>query len=159
VNEIFGLRVPAWELILRGSAIYWFLFALFRFLLRRHAGSLGVADILLVSLVSEAAQNGMSGTYQSIGEGVVLISTIAAWSFLIDKLAFHFDWFERFAEPRALLLIEDGRPLAANLRKASLSEPELLSQLRQNGVERIEAVKAARLEPDGHISVICAPKT
>lgn len=154
MRELFQFYLPPWELVVRGSLIYWFLFLLFRFVLRRDAGSLGLADVLVVVLIADAAQNGMSGGYKSVGEAMVLIATIAAWNYMIDWLSFRFEWFARFAEPRSIPLIRKGQLLESTLRKQMLTKDELLSQLRQNGVEQIEEVKLASLEPDGHISVI-----
>ena len=82
MGTVFQFQVSPWELILRGTLIYWFLFLLFRFFLRRDAGSLGLADILVVVLVADAAQNGMSGEYKSVGEAMVLVGTIARMELL-----------------------------------------------------------------------------
>lgn len=48
-----------WEILVRGSLMYWFLFLIFRFVLRRNAGSAGITDILFVVLLGDAAQNAM----------------------------------------------------------------------------------------------------
>ena len=56
-------KVPAWELILRGSVMYWLLFLFFRVVLRRDVGAVGVADVLLVVLIADASQNAMTGGY------------------------------------------------------------------------------------------------
>ena len=47
-NELFGIHLPVAEIVLRGSCIYWVLFLLFRFVLRRDVGAIGIADILLL---------------------------------------------------------------------------------------------------------------
>jgi len=154
MDALFAFHVSPWELIARGSAIYLFLFLLFRFVLRRDAGSVGLADILVIVLIADAAQNGMAGEYKSVSEAVLLVGTIAGWNYLIDWMAFRFPWFARFAEPRVLPLVRHGRVLAENLRREMLTLDELKSQLRQNGVEDIHEVKHARLEANGHLSVI-----
>jgi uncharacterized membrane protein YcaP (DUF421 family) len=154
MGAVFHFQLSPWELILRGTLIYWFLFLLFRFILRRDAGSLGLADILVVVLVADAAQNGMSGEYKSVGEAMVLVGTIAGWNYFIDWMSFRYPWFARFAEPRVVMLIQHGRVQRKNLQQQMLTEEELQSHLRQSGVEGVQDVKEARLEPDGHISVI-----
>jgi uncharacterized membrane protein YcaP (DUF421 family) len=154
LGHIFQLQVSPVELILRGSLIYWFLFVLFQFILRRDAGSLGLADILVVVLVADAAQNGMSGEYKSVTEAMVLVGTIAGWNYFIDWMSFRFPWFARFAEPRVVTLVERGQVHRQNLQREMLTEDELHSQLRQSGVDDIKDVQHARLEPDGHVSVI-----
>lgn len=154
MDVLFAFHVSPWELILRGSCIYWFLFILFRFILRRDAGSMNLADILMVVVIADAAQNGMSGGYTSISEGMVLIGTIAFWNYLIDWLSFRYAWFARFAEPRVLPLVRHGRILHENLHREMITLEELESQIRQNGVETLSDVKHAFLEADGHLSVI-----
>lgn len=154
LDNIFRFALSPWELILRGSLIYWFLFALFRFVLRREAGSIGIADILLIVLIADAAQNGMAGEYRSVGEAFLLIATIAGWNYWMDWMSFRFSWFARFTEPQVVSLIRHGRVLRRNLRREMITEEELGSQLRQNGIEDLQAVKHALLEPDGQLSVI-----
>ncbi len=72
LGALFGFHVHPLEIVLRGSAVYWFLFLLFRFVLRRDAGALGIADILLLVLIADASQNAMAGGYDTIAEGVLL---------------------------------------------------------------------------------------
>lgn len=154
LTNAFQFTISPWELMLRGTLVYWFLFVLFRFVLRRDSGSIGLADILVIVLIADAAQNGMSGEYKSIGEAFLLIGTIAGWNYWIDWMSFRFPRFARFAEARVVPLIRHGRILRANLRYEMLTEDELASQLRQSGIDDLKDVKQAMLEPDGHLSVI-----
>lgn len=154
MDSLFRFEMSPWELIVRGTLIYWFLFLLFRFVLRRDAGSLGLADVLLVVVIADASQNAMAGEYKTVSEGVVLIATIAGWNYFIDWMSYRYAWFARFAEPRAVPLIRHGTILRANLRREMLTEEELASQLRESGVEHAARVKHAALEPDGTVSVI-----
>ena len=153
-NQLFSLQIPATEILLRGSCIYWFLFLLFRFVIRRDVGSIGIADILLLVIVADAAQNAMAGAYQSITEGMLLVATIVAWNLALDRAAYHWPSVDRFARPRVVQLVRHGRVLHENLAREMISIDELLAKLRLQGVERIEDVRHARLESDGEISVI-----
>jgi uncharacterized membrane protein YcaP (DUF421 family) len=145
------------EIILRGTLVYLMLFVLLR-LLRREAGVIGIADVLVIVLIADAAQNAMAGEYKSITEGVVLVSTIAFWDYTLDWLGYRFPRFQRFVRPAPLLLIKDGRMLRKNMRHEMISEEELISQLREQGVEHVSEVKKCYLEGDGHISVIKVEK-
>lgn len=153
MSHLFQIQVSPWELIARGSLVYWFLFFLFRFGLRRDAGSLGLADVLVIVLIADAAQNGMSGEYKTVAEAMILVGTIAGWNYCIDRMSFHYSWFANFAEPPVVTLIRHGAMVRRNLRREMITEEELESQLRLNGVEELREVKHAWLEPDGHISV------
>jgi len=151
---LVDFKVPAWELILRGSAMFWLLFLFFRVVLRRDVGAVGVADVLLVVLIADASQNAMTGGYNSVAEGAVLVSTLIAWNLAIDWMAFRFAWAYRLLEPQPLLLIRRGRVLAKNLRLQMITLAELRGHLRQHGIDRFEEVKSAWLESDGQFSFI-----
>ena len=144
-------------LVLRGSAVYWGLFLLFRFVLRRDAGSMGIADILLLMLIADASQNAMSGGYDSVADGAVLVLTIALWSWLMDWASYRWSVVRRFAEPPPLLLVRRGRMLARNLRRENITIPELMASLREHGIDKLSEVKLACMESDGTISVIRQP--
>ena len=152
--DAFTLQLHPLELVLRGTVMYWFLFLLFRFVLRRDAGALGIADILLLVLIADAAQNAMSGSYQSVPDGVVLVSTIAAWNWLLDWSSYRSRWLRLLAEPPPLVLVRRGRMLRRNMRREFITVPELMVLLREHGVDKLADVKVARMEPDGQISVI-----
>lgn len=154
VAELFAIHVPVPELMLRGTLVYWLLFLIFRFVLRRDVGAVGIADILLLVIVADAAQNAMSGGYDTIAEGAILISTIVAWNWLLDFLSYHFAAVRRFASPDRLLLVRQGIPQLRNMRREFITHDELLEKLREHGIEQMSEVKAAYLEGDGQISVI-----
>jgi uncharacterized membrane protein YcaP (DUF421 family) len=153
-SSLFDINVAPWELVVRGSLVYWFLFLVFRFLLRRDVGSIGVADVLLVVLVADASQNSMTGGYTSVAEGFILVSTLVAWNFILDWLSFHVSAVERFVAPPPLQLIKRGRIDRKHLRAELLTVPELWAHLREAGIESLHDVKSACLESDGKLSVI-----
>jgi uncharacterized membrane protein YcaP (DUF421 family) len=151
---LFQFSIDPLELVLRGSAVYWGLFLLFRFLLRRDAGSMGIADILLLVLIADASQNAMAGGYESVADGAVLVLTIALWSWLMDWASFRSERMRRFLDPPPLVLVRRGQVVPRNLRREHISMPELMASLREQGIEKLAEVKMARMESDGSISVI-----
>jgi uncharacterized membrane protein YcaP (DUF421 family) len=146
--------VSPWELIVRGSAMYLFLFLLFRVVIKRRMGAVGMADILILVIVADAAQNGMSGDYQSITEGFILVATLIAWNVLIDWLVFAVPALQRILEPPPLLIIDNGRVLHRNLRIEFMSQADLDTKLREHGVADAREVARAYMEPDGQVTVI-----
>lgn len=152
-----GLFVPTHsiaEMVVRGSLMYLALFVILRFIMKRQAGSIGLADILVIVIIADAAQNAFAKSYQSITEGVVLVIVIVFWDFLIDWLGYRFPALRVILQPPPLLIISDGRVQRANMRREALSEEELMSQLRKKGVETPADVRRAYLEPDGELTVI-----
>jgi uncharacterized membrane protein YcaP (DUF421 family) len=153
-GEIFGLSVSPWELVIRGTAMYLFLFLIFRVVVRRRIGAVGMADILILVIIADAAQNGMSGEYRSVSEGAILIGTIIGWNVLIDWVNWRIPALQNWLEAPPLLLVQNGRILHRNLRHEFVTEDELKSKLREQGVEDIGQVAKAHMESDGKVSVI-----
>jgi len=154
LSGLFAFHVSPIELIVRGTLMYWFLFVIFRFVLRRDAGAVGIADILLVVLVADASQNAMGGGYDTVAEGCVLVGTLIGWNYLLDWAGYRWKAVARFSEPPPLLLIDRGRVLARNLRREFLTREDLDAQLRMKGVASPAQVKKAFMESDGSFSVV-----
>src|SRR5919106_3656331 len=132
-KSIFLPDIPLAEIVLRGSVTYISLFVLLRIILKRQTGSLGMTDLLLITLIADASQNAMAGEYKSLPDGIVLVSTIIFWSYTLDWLGFKIPWFGRLIEPPPLALIKDGKLLRRNMRHELITEAELMSQLREQG--------------------------
>jgi uncharacterized membrane protein YcaP (DUF421 family) len=154
LGRLFAFSVSPLELIVRGSAVYWFLFLIFRVILRRNVGSIAIADVLVLVVIADAAQNAMAGSYESVSDGFVLVGTIVLWNVGLDFAAYRFAPLRRLLEPRPLPLVRNGRLLRHNLRREFLTEDEVTAQLREKGIENLAQVKQACMESDGNISVI-----
>jgi len=154
MSQLFEVSVPLWELMLRGSATYWFLFLVFRFVMRRDVGAFAIADVLLLVLIADAAQNAMAGGYTSLTEGAVVVSTIIGWNFLLDWASYRVRWLRKFAEPPPLLLVSHGTILYRNLRKEFVTKEDLYAKLREYGVDDVAKVKEAFMESDGSVTVV-----
>ena len=150
----YQFSMSPWELLARGTIMYWFLFLLFRFVLRRDAGSAGISDILFVVLLGDAAQNGMIGQADTVPDALTLIGVLASWNYLLDSLGYHFALMARLTDPPPLMLVRNGRVLARNLRREHVTRDELLAAMRAEGVESYDEVKSLRLESNGDFSVI-----
>lgn len=152
--QMFAMDTPLLEIFIRGSLIYLGIFVLLRFVLKREAGTLGMTDLLVVVLIADAAQNGMAADYKSVTDGLLLVSTILFWSWILNLLAYRYKAFGRLIIPPALSLIRNGKVNKRNLRHELITHEELLSILREHGVETVEEVADARMEGDGQVSVI-----
>ena len=141
------------ELVIRASVMYLLILAGFR-LFRRDAGSLSVSDLLVVVLIADAAQNGMSDNYESLTEGALVVATIFAWNYALDWLAFRSRLAYWLLHPPSLLLVRNGRIQYRNLRSELITRDDLLAQLREQGVDDVSRVKKCFLESDGRMSVI-----
>jgi uncharacterized membrane protein YcaP (DUF421 family) len=155
--DLFEMFVPTHslaEIAVRGSVMYLALVIILRFLMKRRAGSISITDLLVIVVIADAAQNAFSKEYRSITEGILLVVVIVLWDYFLDALSYRFPAVSRLLHSTPLLLVRDGKALTGNLRKESITRDELMSQLRQQGVETLDEVTKAYLEDDGQISVI-----
>jgi uncharacterized membrane protein YcaP (DUF421 family) len=152
-QALFIPEVPL-EMLVRGTAMYWFLFVLFRVVVRRRVGAVGISDVLLLVIIADAAQNAMAGEYRSVADGMVLVATIVGWNVLIDWATYRSVALERLLEPPPLVLVRNGRILHRHLRMEFISEKELRAKLREHGVTDPAQVETAYMESDGAVSVI-----
>ena len=147
-------NTPLLEIFVRGTLVYIALFALLRVVLKRQSGTVGVGDLLVIVLIADASQNAMAGDYVSVPDGLLLVATIVGWSYFIDWLGYHVPRLQRVFFPPPLLLVKDGKMLRRHMRQELITETELMSQLRVQGVDDVAQVKKAFMEGDGRISVV-----
>src|SRR5882757_3154150 len=122
-RSVFLPDAPFLEIIVRGSVMYLALFIMLRIVLKRQVGTLGMTDLLLITLLADASQNAMAGEYKSLPDGVVLVATIIFWNYLFDWLSVESEWFERLIEPPPLPLVKRGKLLRRN-RYLAISSPD-----------------------------------
>ena len=155
LSKLFVPTVPLIEAFLRGTIVYLALFAMFRFLAQRGSvASASLTDFLVLVLVTTAVQNAVAADYTSITDGIILALIVVLWSYAIDWLSYRFRPMRRFAFPRSVKLIENGKFLRENMKRELIVEEQIYSMLRQQGMEDVSEVKEAQIEPNGQISVV-----
>ena len=158
LESVFKSTMPIVELFIRGSVVFWFLVLVFRIVLRRDVGSMGMTDFLFVVLLGDAAQNGMIGDATSATDAIVLISTLVFWNVAIDWATWRWPAAEKLFAARRLTLVRNGKRNRRNMRREFISDAELMSKVREEGLEDLSKIKVMYLESDGEISVIRLPK-
>jgi uncharacterized membrane protein YcaP (DUF421 family) len=153
-RKLFVPELPVLEVVIRGAIVYHLLFIVMRFFLRRRSGGLGLADILVVVLIADAVQNAMGSEYKSVTEGALLVFTIVSLDFALDWVGHRVPWLRRLTRPSPLLLIRNGRMIRRNMQREMITTEELMSQLRQQGIDDPAVVRCAYLEGDGEMSVL-----
>lgn len=153
-HSIFTPKNSLLEMVVRGTIMYFILFGLMRVALKRQAGMIGMADVLVIVLLAEVAGNGFAAEYTSVVEGTVLIATILFWSYTVEWLLQKFPAANRFLTEPTVLLIKNGKLLRKNMKAELVTKEELMAQMRENGIEDFSKVKQACMEADGMISFI-----
>jgi len=113
-----------------------------------------MADLLVLVLLGDASQNAMAGGYTSITDGLLLVLTLVFWSLALNGLSYRFRPVARLLSPGPLTLVRAGRMLRRHMHRELITEDELMSQIRLQGVADLGLVQEARMEGDGRISVI-----
>lgn len=152
-NSVFVPTSSVLEMVFRGTLMYLGMFVLLR-IFRRQAGSVSIADLLLIVIIADAAQNGMAGEANSVTEAFILIATIVFWDYTIDWLGFKSKVLSKVLEPQPVLLVRNGKMLQHNMDSELVTEDELLGQLRQQGIDDITNVRKCFLESNGEFSVL-----
>jgi uncharacterized membrane protein YcaP (DUF421 family) len=135
-SEIFIPAKPILEIFIRGSIIYIGLFTLLRLILKRQVSSISISDILLLVLIADAAQNAMADQYDSVTDGIFLVTTIIFWNFMFDWLSYRFPRILQFIHPPPLPLVKNGKIILQNMRREFITKEELMSKLREQGVDQ-----------------------
>jgi len=152
-SRLFVPGTPLLETVLRGSCVYLGLFVLMRVVFRRESGAPRISMLLLIVLLADAIQNAMADDYTSVTDGLILVATLMAWDYALDWTASRVPALAELLHPRPLLLVRGGRMLHGNMRRELVSEQELWTGLRQQGVRELEEVEKAYMEADGRLSV------
>lgn len=142
------------ELLLRTAAIYALLLILFRVLPRRTLGELSTFDLVLLLIVSEAAQNALVGEDHSVTGAFAVILTLVLLDLLLSLVKRRSRRVERFIEGAPLVLVDRGTPLPECMKKSFVTEDDILQAARQNGLARMDQIRYAVLEVNGAISIV-----
>jgi len=153
-SELFVPTHSLAEMIIRGTLMYLGLFAIFRFIVQRQSSAIGIADILVIVVIADAAQNAFAKEYKSVTEGITLVLTIVFWDIALDWLGYRYRFFAWLVKPGPLPLVRDGKIIHHNMRREMISADELRSQARQQGIASIDEVAMACLEGNGEISFV-----
>lgn len=154
---MWTLAEPWWELLLRGSVVYFVLFVLFRLSGKRQAGQMTPFDLLLLLIISNAVQNAMVGADTSIVGGLLVAVVLIVWNQALGWLTSRSRRFEDLLEGRPVVLIHNGHVFEDELRRNRMSIEELRGALRSEGCFDLNDAAFAILETNGHVSVKMRP--
>jgi uncharacterized membrane protein YcaP (DUF421 family) len=142
------------DIALRGIALFGFIYLLTRVIGRRELSSLQPFDLILLIVLGDTIQQGLTQDDYSVTGAVIAVGTIASLQVLTSWGAFRFPWMRRVLEGHPIVLVEDGKVIEKNLRRERLTIDDLAEQARTNELASIEDVQWAIFEPSGTISFI-----
>jgi uncharacterized membrane protein YcaP (DUF421 family) len=139
-------------------AIVGFLFVLFltRVVGRRELGSMEPFDLLLLVMLGDLVQQGITQNDFSITGLALAGGTLGLMVVLTSYATFRIPFLRPVLDGEPVIVVEHGKPIEANLKRERITVGELQAQARLEGIETIEDVKWAVLETNGKISFIQA---
>ena len=146
---------PSWlEKILRPAIIYLFLLAAFRFGSKRELAQATLFDFLILLLISNVVQNAIIGDDNSVGGALAGTLMLLALTSVLSRLTARSKKARQKLEGKPELLVRDGVPDRERMRRDAVSENDLFTAVRKQGLTRLSDVGWAILELDGTISII-----
>jgi uncharacterized membrane protein YcaP (DUF421 family) len=142
------------DIVLRAAVIFAFLFVLMRLVGRRELSSMEPFDLILLVVIGDLVQQGVTQQDFSVTGAVLAAGTIGVLSVVLSWLSYHFPRARPVLEGRPIVLVEDGKPLGGNLDRERITIEELAAQARLQQIESIADVRFAVLETNGAISFI-----
>jgi uncharacterized membrane protein YcaP (DUF421 family) len=155
---MFDLSVSVTELIVRAVAVYVFLFALLRFLGKKHVGELAPFDLVVLLILSETVSSALSGGDESLIGGLISATTLIGLVQLVSYLSWRSKRIARFLEGTPKILVCHGARNKDAMEQEQVTVTELLEALRHNGHANIGDIRTAILENDGKISFVMRQK-
>jgi uncharacterized membrane protein YcaP (DUF421 family) len=142
------------DLVARCLILFPLVIVLVRVVNRRQLNSLEPFDIVLLVVVGDLIQQGITQNDFSVTGSSIVIVTITLLSMATSYLAYRLPRLARVLDGEPVILVEHGRPVERNLRRERITLGEVAAQARQNDIARLDDVDYAVLETSGAISFL-----
>ena len=142
------------DLVIRATVIFFYVYLVTRVVNKRELGSLEPFDLILLIVIGDLVQQGVTQSDYSVTGSITVISVIALLSVVVGYANFKFTTLRSALEGEPVVLVEDGRVIDRNMRRERITREELEAEGRQQQVLRVEEMRWAVLETNGRISVI-----
>jgi uncharacterized membrane protein YcaP (DUF421 family) len=143
------------DAVLRGLSVYFFLLLVFRVSGQRSLGKVTTFDFVLLLIIAETTQQALLGDDFSITNAFLLITTLVTLDIALAKLKRRSPKLDSLLEGIPLVIVENGVPIVERMDHAGIDERDVMTAARERqGIERMDQIKYAVLEPSGGISII-----
>lgn len=142
------------DIVIRAAVIFVFVYLLTRMVGRRELNSLEPFDLILLVVVGDLVQQGVTQNDESLTGALLAISTIGLLTVALSFLAFKVKRLRPILNGEPIVLVENGEIIEANLRRQRLTQEEIGAEARLEGISSLEDVRWAILETNGRISFV-----
>lgn len=141
-------------IIFRTVIIYFVVLIMIRLMGKREIGQLSPFDFVVAIIIAELAAIPMESPDIPLWHGIVPLVTLGILEVMLSYASLYSHGLRRFMDGSPQIVIQNGRILKREMRKARYNLDDMLGQLREKGVFAIEDVEFAILEPTGRLSII-----
>jgi uncharacterized membrane protein YcaP (DUF421 family) len=142
------------DLVIRAVVVFFFVLILTRVIGRRELSQLAPFDLILLIILGDALQQGLTQDDYSVTGAVLIVGTFAVLQVGMSWLGFRFRALRPILEGEPLIIVEDGKPIEKNLKRERLTLDELMESARMHEIGSLDDVKWAVVERNGEISFL-----
>ena len=142
------------DIALRALFLYAFVVFLMRVIGRRELSSLSAVDLVLLIVLGDAIQQGLTQDDYSITGAVIAVSTIAAMQVGSSYLSFRSRRARRILEGEPVVILQDGKLIERNMRRERLTRDDVAEEMRIQQMASGEDVKWGIVESSGNMRFI-----
>ncbi len=142
------------DIVIRATVVFFVIFFITRVVGRRELSSLEPFDIILLVVIGDLIQQGVTQSDYSVTGALLSVGTFGLLTLLLSYLSFRSARLRLVFEGKPLILVEDGKPIERNLRRERLLLDEVAAEARRQQIAALDDVRFAVLETSGQISFI-----
>lgn len=142
------------ELVVRATVLFFVIWIVTRGLRRRALAELSPFEMILLIVIGDIVQQGITQEDYSVTGAILVLATFATWVSLFTWISFRFPRAERVLEGLPVVVVQDGKAIHEALKLEQVPMSDLMSAARQQGVDSLDKIKLAVLEPSGKFSII-----
>ncbi len=153
LTDMFVLKIPILEKIVRPILVYVFLVLMLRIFGKRELAQLNPFDLVVLLSLSNTVQNAIIGDDNSLVGGLVGAFSLLSMNYLVIRFLFKHRRLDQIVEGNPTVLIDKGKVLDKNLAKELMTQSELATIAHRQGFPHLRDVEQCVLEPGGNFRV------
>jgi uncharacterized membrane protein YcaP (DUF421 family) len=142
------------DLVVRAIFVFFLMLVITRAVGRRELSSMEPFDLILLVVMGDLIQQGVTQSDYSLTGSTIVIVTIAVLTVGTAYLSFRFRRLRPLLEGEPVVLVAGGRVVESNLRRQRMTVEELLAEARLQSIGGLDAVEYAVLETNGRVSFL-----
>ncbi|MDX6647548.1 MAG: hypothetical protein QOK40_3275 [Miltoncostaeaceae bacterium] len=142
------------DIVARATVIFIVIFVVLRVIGRRELGNLEPFDLILLVVLGDLVQQGVTQSDYSVTGAILAICTIAVLTVAVSYLGFRFRRLRPLLEGEPIILLADGQPIERNMRRERITLEDVAAEARLQNLASLDEVRLAVLEASGEISII-----